>query len=42
MSERTPGDGDTYSGRNEKAVQSGMETSGRTSYGMARTSAFPG
>lgn len=38
MSERIPCGGDTYSGRNGKAVQSGLETSGRTSYGTARTS----
>ncbi len=38
MSEKTPGDGKTYCGSNGKAVQSGMETSGRTSYGTARTS----
>jgi hypothetical protein len=38
MSERTPGDGKTYAGKHGKAVQSGLETSGRTSYGTARTS----
>ena len=38
LAERLPGDGKTYAGKRGKAVQSGMETSGRTSYGTARTS----